>query len=109
MKSIFTHIGLLIASVVVVYVVAVTQDTIVFNKEDLKSISCGLPFQFATSDQSWRNPPYPWTVSCGGGEFGDSVVIDWPAFLGNVIIYYLLLNLLFKGFRTMKNKAKYSS
>ncbi len=103
MENVSTHISLLIASVFIVYIIAITQNVTVFNKEELRMISCGSPLEFIIDDQSWRDPPYPWTTSCGVGEFGDPVVIDWLALLGNVIIYYILLNLLFNGFVTINS------
>lgn len=108
MKSILTQISLLIASVIIVYIVAITQNVTVFNEEGLRMVTCGLPLEFITDDQSWRNPPYPWTTSCLKGEIGNPTIINWSALLGNIIIYYILLNLLFRGFVMIKNKTKHS-
>lgn len=93
MKTILTYVALLMVAVVSTWLTTFQQVT-VHDREDLRAISCGWPLTFVTSNQEWRDPPYPHTLKCLSGEWGDSIIIQWKAFLFDVSMFYLLFVLL---------------
>jgi hypothetical protein len=90
-KKFLFHIIFLALAFVVVWVIAANQKVEVFNKNDLRNLSCGWPLTFAVNDQSNRDPPFPWNIYCLSGEFGDTIEIHWPQFIIDALIFYALI------------------
>jgi len=63
----------------------------VFKKSDLNAVSCGWPLNFITQDQSWRDPPYPWTVPCFASPLESPTKLYWGYFIFDVAFFYLLM------------------
>ncbi|MEN9922379.1 MAG: hypothetical protein RL097_656 [Candidatus Parcubacteria bacterium] len=106
MKSILTHLVILIVAIVSVWLTATFQQVTVQNKEDLRAISCGWPLTFVTSNQEWRDPPYPYTLKCLSGEWGDSAVMQWSSVALNVLVFYVGLAALLQIIRIVRLKKK---
>ncbi len=88
-KNITVHIIVLVPAVIAVFVIAQQTRIEVSKKEDLRTLSCGWPMEFVTSDQSWRDPPYPWEIRCLSRQWGDHLTIQWHSFYLNVLMFYL--------------------
>ena len=70
----------------------------VFNKEDLSAVSCGWPLKFMVNDLSYRDPPFPWKISCLAGEWGDPTKeFNWQYFILDAAFFYLLILALYHG------------
>ncbi|MBU2578651.1 hypothetical protein KKA09_00840 [Patescibacteria group bacterium] len=91
-KKLLLHIFFVFLAVVAVWIIA-GQNVEVFNKDDLRNLSCGWPLKFAVNDQSWRDPPFPWKISCLSGEWDYSFIkfFRWPQFIIDVIVFYALI------------------
>ncbi len=87
-KNITVHILLLTLAIVTVFIIAQQTTIEVLNKEDLHTLSCGWPMEFVTNDQSWRDPPYPWTIGCLSRQWGDQLTIRWYSFTINMLVFY---------------------
>ena len=106
MKPILIHVVILVVAIASVWLTATFQQVTVQNKEDLRAISCGLPLTFMTSSQEWRDPPYPYTLKCLSGEWGDSAVMQWRPFALNVLVFYVGLVALLRITRIVRLKKK---
>ena len=103
MKTILIYSVVLITAIISTWLTTVFQQVTVQDKEDLRAVSCGWPFTFVTSNQEWRDPPYPYKLKCLSGEWGDSIIIRWKLFLLDVLVFYLLFVLLVQ----IKNRVSY--
>src|SRR3989344_798566 len=81
MRKIITHLLLLLLAAVLVVGIINQIDVTIIDDVDLQSVSCGWPFEFVISDQSWRDPSLPWKTNCLDGEWGDNLEIIWIAFI----------------------------
>ena len=109
-RKFYLHLFLIALAVVIAFTTAYGKVE-VNNKEDLSTISCGWPLKFVVSDQSWRDPPYPWMALCMGGDWDDPRTILWPQLAVNVGVFYLVgLVLMTVGKGTRKGKGdRYNS
>ena len=71
----------------------------VLNKSNLNHLSCGWPIQYANNGfgESRWDPPYPWTIRCINGGWGDPIRIYWPQFVIDVAFFYTVIVLLSFG------------
>ncbi len=105
-KNAIVHLILFIVAFFAVIGIAHQTTIEVQNKDDLRTISCGWPFKFVTNDQSWRDPPYPWTITCLSGEWGDIPTVWWQSFVIDVIAFYFSFVLLWKGYRLTRKEHR---
>ena len=96
-KKLVLGILLLVLASIVTLSTAYTSKIEVSNKEELRSLSCGWPMQFITTNQSWRDPPYPWKVHCTGSQWGDPVEFSWLKFIGDAIFFYAIICIIALG------------
>jgi hypothetical protein len=102
-KVITFQLILIFLASIFVLAFAFQTKVVVTEESDLRVISCGWPFEFIVNDQSWKNPPLPWTTKCLSGEWGDRFEFVWPAFVANVFVVYggfLVAVGLIKGFKS---------
>jgi hypothetical protein len=104
----FLHIIFIALAFIAVWIIVANQKVEVFNKEDLRTLSCGWPFKFAVSDLSYRDPPFPWKMSCLSGEWGDPIEIHWPQFITDILVFYALIVFLWSthAYVVLSNKKK---
>lgn len=69
----------------------------VFSHSDLNAVSCGWPLRFVTQDQGWRDPPYPWKVSCFASPLENPTKFNWQYFILNATFFYLLILAFLRG------------
>lgn len=99
--------GILIVAIVSVWLTVTFQHVTVYDKEDLRAISCGWPMPFITSNQEWRDPPYPYRIGCLSGEWGDLAVMQWRSFVLNLITFYLVFATALHLIRIIRLKRKF--
>lgn len=80
------------------------RDVEVFNKNDLRTLSCGWPLKFTANDLSYRDPPFPWKISCFSGEWGDLIEFYWPQFIINVTAFYAFVFFFWSIYIAMRNR-----
>jgi len=61
------------------------------TQEELSHISCGWPIPFLVSDQSWRDPPLPWDVSCADAGWDDARMFSWSAFIVDMAFFFVVM------------------
>ena len=91
MKKRTKIILIFLLAVFLVTVVSTFGGVEVFKKSDLNAISCGWPLHFITQNQSWRNPPYPWTVPCFSSPLESPTKFYWGRFIFDVAFFYLII------------------
>ena len=66
------------------------------------------PFEFMVNDQSWRDPPFPWKISCLSGEwdYGTIRSFHWPKFIIDVLVFYALIVFLWSAYIALNNKMQ---
>ena len=102
-KRLLPHLFLLALAMFITFTTAYRRVE-VSSKEDLRELTCGWPLPFAVSDQSWRDPPYPWKASCMDGEWGDPIALLLPQFVINVAAFYVLGVALHSGYRAVRKR-----
>ncbi|MDO8524745.1 MAG: hypothetical protein Q7R99_03925 [bacterium] len=105
-KKFLLHIFFITIAFVIVWIAAANQKVEVFNKDDLRTLSCGWPLEFATNDQSSKDPPFPWKISCLGGEWGSPIKIHWPQLIIDVLVFYALIVFLWSVCVALNNKIR---
>ena len=95
----------IVIALVVVWLTAY-QKVEVFNKDDLSAVACGWPLKFIVSDQSWRDPPFPWDSSCFSNEWGNSIAFRWPLFIADAIVFYIFIIFLWRAYVIIKKKVR---
>lgn len=92
-KVIVLYIGLLALAAIAVGMTTL-MPVEVRTHSDMNALTCGWPFPFVESDQSWRDPPLPTKLTCFGGEWGDPVRVYWLQFFVDVGVFYVAFALL---------------
>lgn len=105
-KKFLFHILFVALALVAVWIIAANQKVEVFNKEDMSALSCGWPLTFMVNDLSYRDPPFPWKMSCLDGEYGDYGSFSLLPFIINVIVFYALIVFLWSVYVTISNKMQ---
>ena len=105
-KKFLLHIIFVALAFITVWVIAANQKVEVLNKDDLRALSCGWPLKFTVNDLSYRDPPFPWKMSCLSGEWGDPIEIHWPQFIIDVLIFYALIVFLWSAYIVINNKMR---
>ncbi len=105
-KKFLLHILFIIFAFVAVWITASQQKVEVLNKDDLRALSCGWPLKFVESDLYYRDPPYPWKISCFEGEWGDFPTFHWPQFIINILLFYALIVFLWSAYVALNNKMQ---
>ena len=105
-KKFLLHILFITVAFIAVWI-TVSQKVEVFNKDDLRTLSCGWPLKFMVNDQSWRDPPFPWKISCFAGEWGDPIEFRWPQFITDVLVFYALIVFLWSAYVALNNKMQW--
>lgn len=97
LKKLLFHILFVFLAFVAVWIMAY-QKVEVFNKEDLSAVSCGWPFKFMVNDLSYRDPPFPWKITCLTGEWGNPTKeFNWQYFIIDTAFFYLILLAIYYG------------
>ena len=96
------HILFIIFAVIAVGIIAIQTPVNIQNKSDLYTVECGWPLTFIIDDQSWRDPPYPWTTTCRNNEWGSIPEVLWSSFFINVTIFYLFFMYLLNLYRWLQ-------
>lgn len=106
-KKFLLHILFVALAFVAVWITA-NQKVEVFNKEDMSALSCGWPITFIVNDQSYRDPPFPWKLSCLGGEWSYSVKQSFslPQFIIDILVFYALIVFLWSAYVAINNKMQ---
>ena len=105
-KNFLLHIFFLVIAFVAVWVVVANQKVEVFNKDDLRALSCGWPLEFVVNDQSRLDPPFPWKISCLGSPLDNPFKFYWPQFIIDVLIFYALIVFLWNAYIVINNKMR---
>jgi hypothetical protein len=104
-KKLLPHIVLFAIAILLTF--ATTYRRVeVRSKADLSALSCGWPFAFVVSDQSWRDPPYPWKASCLEAGWDDKFTFLWPKFAANVAFFYLFGMALLSGYSALRKRSQ---
>lgn len=106
-KKFLLHMLFIVVALVAVWITA-NQKVGVFNKDDLHTLSCGWPLKFIVNDLSYRDPPFPWKMSCLGGEWSYAVKKSFslPSFIIDVLAFYALIVLLRGTYIILNNKIQ---
>lgn len=106
-KKFLLHIFFVVLAFVAVWIAA-NQKVEIFNKEDLSALSCGWPLTFIINDLSYRDPPFPWKMSCLGGEWSYAVKKSFSLqpFIIDVLVFYALIVFLWGVYVVVKNKMQ---
>src|SRR3989338_9625698 len=105
-KKFLLHIIFLVIAFVVVWIIIVNQKIEVFNKDDLRVLSCGWPLKFIVNDQSRIDPPFPWKISCLGSPLDDPFKFYWPQLIIDVLIFYAFIIFLWSAYVALNNKLQ---
>lgn len=106
-KKFLFHIFFVMLAFVAVWIVA-NQKVEVFNKNDLRTLSCGWPLAFIVNDMSYRDPPFPWKMPCLGGEWSYAVKKSFslPSLIIDVLVFYVFMVFLWSAYVILRNKMQ---
>lgn len=105
-KKFLLHIFFITLAFVTVCVITASQKVEVFNKDDLRTLSCGWPLKFIVSDLGYRDPPFPWKIRCLSGEWGDIPTFHWSQFIIDILVFYALIVFLWSAYVAINNKMQ---
>jgi len=102
---IYIYAALLVLAIVLV-LGSVHLPQTAYSKVDLFQVKCGLPLRYLIQDMSWRDPPYPWRMSCGFYALDDVSYILWPKFWLDVFIVFGTVVLVKDGIRLIPRSLR---
>lgn len=106
-KKFLLHMLFVVVALIAVWITA-NQKVEVSNKDNLRTLSCGWPLKFIVNDQSWRDPPFPWKISCLTGEwdYAAKKLFRWPQFIIDILVFYALIVFFRGAYVILSNKMQ---